>query len=50
MVDKWHLIYNSEQRFIEFAIGKKGIYTINNRKLFEKFIKDINKEDNNGSG
>lgn len=50
LADKWHLIYNSEQQFIEFAIGKKGIYTINNSKLFEKFIKDIGKEVNNGSG
>ena len=50
LVDKWHLIYNSEQQFIEFAFGKKGIYTINNKKLFEKFIKDIKKEVNDGSG
>jgi predicted ABC-type ATPase len=50
LADKWHLIYNSEQRFIEFAIGKKGVYTVNNKKLFAKFIKNISKEGNNGSG
>lgn len=50
LADKWHLIYNSEQRFIEFAIGKKGVYTVNNKKLFKRFIKDLNKEETNGSG
>lgn len=44
LVDKWHLIYNSEQQFIEFAFGRKEIYTVNDEKLFESFIRDINKE------
>jgi len=46
LADKWHLIYNSEQQFIEFAFGRKGIYTINDEKLFESFIRDIKEETN----
>ncbi len=49
LADKWHLIYNSEQRFIEFAFSKKGSFVINNEILFQKFISNINVENNNES-
>ena len=49
LADKWHLIYNSEQRFIEFAFSKKGSFVINNEKLFQKFISNIEVENNNES-
>ena len=49
LADEWYLIYNSKQQFIELALGQKGTYTINNKKLFNEFIIDIKEEKNNGS-
>lgn len=49
LADEWYLIYNSKQQFIELALGQKGIYTINNKKLFNEFIIDIKEEKSNGS-
>jgi predicted ABC-type ATPase len=48
LADKWHLIFNSEQKFSELAFGINGNYSISNKKLFKKFIMNI-EEANNGS-
>jgi predicted ABC-type ATPase len=47
LADKWHLIYNSERSFIEFAFSQKGSYVIHDEELFQEFIKDIGKEESN---
>ena len=46
--DEWYLVYNSQQQFVEIAIGSLDNYTINDKDFFLEFIKDI-KEDDNGS-
>jgi predicted ABC-type ATPase len=48
LADKWFLIYNSQQQFIELAIGSKEGYVINHKELFNEFIGDIKEEDNEG--
>ncbi len=47
LADKWHLIYNSERSFIEFAFSQKRGYVIHDEELFQEFIKDIDEEESN---
>jgi predicted ABC-type ATPase len=46
--DRWFLIYNSQQQFIEIALGSKDSYFTNNEELFNTFIKDIKEMKNEG--
>jgi predicted ABC-type ATPase len=39
--NKWILIYNSEEEFIEVAIGSEENYFVNNDELLEKFLREI---------
>lgn len=37
LADKWYLVYNSEQNFIELALGVGEKYQIKNKEYFYKF-------------
>lgn len=41
LADKWFLMYNSEYRFTEIAIGSRNEYIVRHEELFEEFLKDI---------
>lgn len=41
LADKWILVYNSEEKFIEVAIGSKENYIVNSEELFEKFLMEV---------
>ncbi len=41
MVDNWYLFFNSDDRFLEIALGKKEEYIIKNNKLFDLYLRDI---------
>lgn len=41
LADKWFLVYNSEQKFTEFAFGSKNNFGCNDKKLFDIFIKGV---------
>lgn len=41
MVDNWYLFFNSDDRFLEIAIGKKDEYMIKNNEIFELYLRDI---------
>ncbi len=38
MADMWCLVYNSEEQFMEIAIGTKDTYIVNSDELFNKFL------------
>ncbi|MCP4148312.1 MAG: AAA family ATPase [bacterium] len=46
LADEWYLVYNSNQQFIEIAVGAKDSFVINNSDLFKEFISDIKEVDN----
>ena len=48
LADSWFLIYNSQQQFIEIALGSKDSYFVNDEELFTNFIKDIKEWKNEG--
>ena len=41
-VDRWKLIYNSDERPQEVAFGEGEQLTVTNREIFEMFMQDIN--------
>ncbi len=41
MADKWFLLYNSENKFIEIALGIKGQFAIKNKEYFYKFVEQF---------
>lgn len=36
--DKWFLVYNSENKFLEIALGIKNEFSIKNKEYFDKFV------------
>ncbi|MFQ3578613.1 MAG: AAA family ATPase, partial [Bacteroidales bacterium] len=36
--DKWFLVYNSENKFLEIALGIKNHFSIKNKEYFYKFV------------
>ncbi|MCP4147044.1 MAG: AAA family ATPase [bacterium] len=40
MSDEWIVIYNSEEKFLEVAIGTKEDYIINSEELLKKFLEE----------
>ena len=42
LVDRWKLIYNSDERPQEVAFGEGDQLTVTNREIFEMFMQDIN--------
>lgn len=47
--DEWFLIHNSQPQFLEFALGSRNEYVVNDYRLFELFIREI-KEDADAGG
>lgn len=41
LADKWFLVYNSENKFIEIALGKKKQFSIKNKDYFYKFVEQF---------
>lgn len=41
MADKWFLVYNSENKFMEIALGIKNQYEIKNKEYFYKFVEQF---------
>ncbi len=41
LADKWYLVYNSEDKFIEIAFGKKNEFVIKNKEYFIKFVEQF---------
>lgn len=41
MVDNWYLFFNSDDRFLEIAIGKKDEVMIKNNEIFDLYLRDI---------
>jgi predicted ABC-type ATPase len=41
LADKWILVYNSEEKFIEVAIGSKDNYIVNSEELFKTFLMEV---------
>lgn len=41
MVDNWYLFFNSDDRFLEIALGKKDEYRIKNNEIFDIYLRDI---------
>jgi len=39
--DKWYLVYNSENKFIEIALGIKNQFYIKNKDYFYKFVEQF---------
>lgn len=39
--DKWFLVYNSENKFIEIALGIKNQFSIKNKEYFYKFVEQF---------
>lgn len=40
-VDNWYLFFNSEDRFLEIAFGKKEDYIIKNNEIFNLYLQDV---------
>jgi predicted ABC-type ATPase len=38
LADKWFLVYNSENKFLEIALGIKNQFSIKNKEYFYKFV------------
>jgi len=38
LAEKWFLVYNSENKFLEIALGKKNQFFIKNKEYFYKFV------------
>lgn len=41
LADKWFLVYNSENRFMEIALGIKNQFSIKNKEYFYKFVEQF---------
>ncbi len=41
MVDNWYLFFNSDDRFVEVAFGKKDEIHVKNNKIFDIYLRDI---------
>jgi predicted ABC-type ATPase len=41
LADKWFLVYNSENKFMEIALGIKNQYEIKNKEYFYKFVEQF---------
>jgi predicted ABC-type ATPase len=41
LADKWFLVYNSENKFIEIALGIKNQFYIKNKDYFYKFVEQF---------
>jgi len=41
LADQWYLVYNSENKFMEIAFGKKDQYVIKNKEYFDKFVEQF---------
>lgn len=41
LADKWFLVYNSENKFIEIALGIKNQFSIKNKEYFYKFVEQF---------
>jgi predicted ABC-type ATPase len=41
LADKWILVSNSEEKFIEVAIGSKENYIVNSEELLESFLMEV---------
>jgi len=39
--DKWYLVYNSENKFIEIALGVKNQFFVKHKEYFNKFVEQF---------
>lgn len=40
-VDNWYMFFNSDDRFLEVAFGKKNDYIVKNNEIFDLYLQDV---------
>jgi len=40
-VDNWYMFFNSDDKFLEVAFGKKNDYIVKNNEIFDLYLQDV---------